>query len=72
LETGASLVRGWTLKTIVEGDAVPQVFIPTLIDLYLAGRFPFDKLISTFPFADIEKAFAASEEGHAIKPVVVF
>lgn len=71
-ETGASLVRGWTLKTIVEGDAVPQVFIPRLIELYRAGVFPFDKLITTFPFTEINEAFAASADGQVVKPVLVF
>ena len=71
-ETGASLVRGWTLTTIVEGDAVPQLFIPRLIELYRAGRFPFDKLIRHYPFAEIEKAFSDSEHGRTVKPVLTF
>jgi aryl-alcohol dehydrogenase len=28
LEIGASLIKGWTFKTIVQGSSVPQVFIP--------------------------------------------
>jgi aryl-alcohol dehydrogenase len=71
-ETGASLIRGWTLTTIVEGDAVPQVFIPRLIELYRAGRFPFDKLIRHYPFAEIETAFTDSEQGRTVKPVLTF
>jgi aryl-alcohol dehydrogenase len=71
-ETGLSITRGWTLKMIIEGDAVPQVFIPRLIELWRQGRFPFDKLINRFPFEDINKAFASSESGETLKPVVVF
>lgn len=71
-ETGASLIRGWTLTTIVEGDAVPQVFIPRMIELYRSGRFPFDKLIKHYPFAEIETAFTDSEHGRTIKPVLTF
>ena len=71
-ETGASLIRGWTLTTIVEGDAVPQVFIPRLIELYRAGRFPFDRLIKHYPFAEIETAFTDSEQGRTVKPVLTF
>ena len=71
-ETGASLVRGWTLTTIVEGDAVPQLFIPRLIELYRAGRFPFDRLIRHYPFAEIEKAFSDSAHGLTVKPVLTF
>jgi aryl-alcohol dehydrogenase len=71
-ETGASLVRGWTLTTIVEGDAVPQLFIPRMIELYRAGRFPFDRLIKHYPFPEIEKAFSDSEHGRTVKPVLTF
>ncbi|MBT0567798.1 NAD(P)-dependent alcohol dehydrogenase [Williamsia sp. CHRR-6] len=71
LETGSSLLRGWSLKAIIEGDSVPQVFIPRLIRLYRAGLFPFDKLIQTFPFAEIGDAFVASEHGEVVKPVLV-
>jgi aryl-alcohol dehydrogenase len=71
-ETGLSITRVWTLKMIIEGDAVPQVFIPRLIDLWKRGRFPFDQLTSPFPFEDIDKAFASSENGESIKPVLIF
>ncbi len=66
------LLRGTTIKYITEGDADPQEFIPRLIDWYKAGKFPFDRLIKTFPFAQINEAAHASEIGEAIKPVLVF
>lgn len=66
------LVKGVTLRPITEGDANPQTFIPYMIDLYLAGRFPFDRLITTFPFEQINEAMHAAEKGSAIKPVLVF
>ncbi|MEU8866231.1 NAD(P)-dependent alcohol dehydrogenase [Streptomyces umbrinus] len=71
-EIGASLVKGWTFKTIVQGSAVPQVFIPRLVELWQQGRFPFDKLLQTYTLDDINTAFADSESGKVIKPVVVF
>jgi aryl-alcohol dehydrogenase len=71
-EIGASLVKGWTFKTIVQGSAVPQVFIPRLVELWQQGRFPFDKLVQTYTLDDINTAFADSESGKVIKPVVVF
>jgi aryl-alcohol dehydrogenase len=49
---------------------VPDVFIPQLIDLHRAGRFPFDKLITTMPFADINEAVAAQHRGDAVKIVL--
>ncbi|MEC3853911.1 NAD(P)-dependent alcohol dehydrogenase [Paenarthrobacter ureafaciens] len=71
-EIGASLTRGWTFKTIVEGSAVPQVFIPALISLWRTGRFPFDKLVKTYPLAAINDAFADSANGTTVKPIVLF
>ncbi|WP_207841208.1 NAD(P)-dependent alcohol dehydrogenase [Williamsia soli] len=71
-EIGASLVKGWTFKTIIQGSSVPQQFIPRLVDLWSQGRFPFDKLIENYTLDDINTAFADSENGSTIKPVVVF
>jgi aryl-alcohol dehydrogenase/geraniol dehydrogenase (NAD+) len=65
------LVRGVGVKYITEGDADPQTFIPQMIEWYKAGKFPFDRLIKTFPFAQINEAAHASETGQAIKPVLL-
>ena len=66
------LTRSVTLRPITEGDADPQQFIPHMVQLYKAGKFPFDKLISKFPFEQINEACEAAEKGSAIKPVLVF
>jgi aryl-alcohol dehydrogenase len=71
-EIGASLVKGWTFKTIIQGSSVPQVFIPTLIELWRQGRFPFDKLIKNYALTDVNAAFADSASGAVIKPVITF
>jgi aryl-alcohol dehydrogenase len=62
---------GITVRGIVEGDADPQVFIPYLLDLHRQGKFPFDKLITTFPFAQINEAVLAQLDGSAIKVVLL-
>lgn len=67
----SGLVRGVTVKFITEGDADPQTFIPQMLDWYKAGKFPFDQLIKTFAFDQINEAAHASEDGSAIKPVLV-
>lgn len=72
VDIGAFLVNSPTVTAVIEGDAVPQAFIPHLVQLYEAGRFPFDKLVKAYPFAEINQAFADSESGATIKPVVVF
>jgi aryl-alcohol dehydrogenase/geraniol dehydrogenase (NAD+) len=66
------LVRGTTIKYITEGDADPHEFIARMIGWYREGKFPFDRLIRKFPFAAINEAAHASEDGSAIKPVLIF
>lgn len=48
--------RGLKLQGIVEGDSDPDIFLPRLVELFAAGRFPFDKLITYYPLADINRA----------------
>jgi aryl-alcohol dehydrogenase len=71
-EIGASMVKGWTFKTVVQGSSVPQSFLPQLIQLWREGRFPIDKLIKDYSLQDINQGFADSADGSTIKPVIVF
>jgi aryl-alcohol dehydrogenase len=64
------LTGGRTLRSIINGDAAPQHMIPALIDYYRQGRFPFDELITFYPFEDIATAFEECEGGKVIKPVL--
>jgi aryl-alcohol dehydrogenase len=66
---GAALV-GKTVIGVLEGNTDPHTFIPRMIDLWQAGRFPFDRLIEEFPLADINEAEQASLSGKVIKPVL--
>ncbi len=59
-----------TIYGIIEGDSVPDVFIPQLIDLFLQGRFPFDKLTKFYPFERINEAASDSEKGLTVKPII--
>lgn len=65
-----SLLFGRTVRGIIEGDSIPDIFIPQLVDLWQQGRFPFDKLITFFPLSEIEDAVQASERGDVLKAVV--
>jgi aryl-alcohol dehydrogenase len=67
-----SLRWGCSLRGIVEGDSIPRVDIPELIELWKLGRFPFDQLVRRFPFSDIDHARRAALTGEAIKPLLVF
>lgn len=64
------MTAGRSIRGIVEGDTTPEVFIPALIDLHMQGRFPFDKLITYYPFEKINDAIDDAESGKTIKPVV--
>ena len=57
--------------SVIQGDAVPQKFIPKLIKLYQAGSFPFDRLVKFYAFAQINRAIADSKRGSTIKPVLL-
>jgi aryl-alcohol dehydrogenase len=64
------LVQGLTIRGFVEGNSVPDFFIPRLIDLYTQGRFPFDKLVRFYPFDEINRAVEDQRNGVAIKPIL--
>jgi aryl-alcohol dehydrogenase len=66
-----ALAGGRNLMGILEGDAVPQLFIPQLIALWQQGRFPFDKLITSYPLSQVNQAEADAASGAAIKPVLI-
>lgn len=60
-----------TLGGVVEGNCIPQLFIPKLINYYKQGRFPFDKMVKFYHFADINQAFADTKSGEVIKAVLI-
>jgi aryl-alcohol dehydrogenase len=64
------LQNGRTVRGVIQGDSVPQQFIPTLVDHIAAGRFPVERLITFYDLADINRAAAESTAGTTIKPVL--
>jgi aryl-alcohol dehydrogenase len=64
------IMNGRTVKGVIEGDAVPDLFIPKILDLYRQGRFPYDKMIKFYPFEEINQAVEDMEKGLVIKPVL--
>jgi aryl-alcohol dehydrogenase len=51
-------------RGVIQGDSVPQEFIPLLVDHIMAGRFPVEKMITLYPLADINRAAAESSAGN--------
>jgi aryl-alcohol dehydrogenase len=57
---------------VLEGDSVPEEFIPELISYVVDGRFPADRLVTEFRFDQIDEAIAAMKAGDVVKPVLTF
>ena len=66
------IMNGRSVKGILGGDAIPDLFIPQLVELYHQGRFPYDKMITYYPFEEINRAVEDMEKGGVIKPVLRF
>jgi aryl-alcohol dehydrogenase len=66
-----SMMIGLRVYAIIEGDSVPDEFIPRMVELYTAGKFPFDQMITKFPFDQINEAIEAQHQGKAVKVVLV-
>ncbi len=65
------IASGRTIKGIIEGDAVPRLFVPRLIGLWQQGRFPFDRLIHRYPLDEIDRAERDMASGEVVKAVLI-
>jgi aryl-alcohol dehydrogenase len=66
------ILNGRTVRGILAGDSTSDLIIPILIELYLQGRFPFDRMIQFYPFEEINRAASDMEKGTVLKPVLKF
>ncbi|MGQ0467599.1 MAG: NAD(P)-dependent alcohol dehydrogenase [Sporichthyaceae bacterium] len=57
---------------IESGNLSPQIFIPRLVQLQAQGKFPLEKLVTTYKLDEINKAAHDTEAGVSVKPVIVF
>lgn len=71
IDPAAIMSMGRRIVGVVEGGIDPRQFIPRLIAYYREGRLPLEKLVRRYRFDQIQEAFAASENGDVIKPVIV-
>jgi aryl-alcohol dehydrogenase len=65
-----STLWGKRVVGVLGGSGRSDVLIPALMGLYRQGRFPFDRLVEYFDFADLARAVDASETGTVVKPVL--
>jgi aryl-alcohol dehydrogenase len=66
-----ALSAGRSLTYLIEGNAVPQLFIPRLIGWWQQGVFPFDRLIRTYALDAVNDAERDSLSGETVKPVLL-
>lgn len=71
VDPNVMLSKAARIQFILAGASTPRIFLPKLMKWYKQGRFPVDRLIKTFPFEDINTAFAESKAGRVVKPVLL-
>ena len=65
-----SIMFGRTITGLLEGESIPDFFIPQLIDFYRDGRFPVDRLVTYYDFDQINQAVEDIKNGSTIKPIL--
>jgi aryl-alcohol dehydrogenase len=61
---------GRVVRGVIQGESIPQKFIPLLVDLLMQGKMPVDRMMTFYPLADINRAAEDSSSGRTIKPVL--
>lgn len=64
------LLSGRSIRSSIEGDSVPEVFIGQLVALHRAGRLPFDRMCRLYPLDAINDAARDCRSGSTVKPVI--
>lgn len=66
------LISGRVIRGVVNGDCRPEELIPKLVDMYMAGEFPIDRLAGFYSLDEINRAIADTTSGATIKPIIRF
>lgn len=69
---GRLMVGGKTVRGIIQGDASGTLGLEALLRLHAAGRFPFEALVRTYPFAAVNEAIEDGLAGTTVKAVLTF
>jgi D-arabinose 1-dehydrogenase-like Zn-dependent alcohol dehydrogenase len=56
----------------VQGDAVPQDYIPKMIQWFREGKFPINKMVKFYAVQDFQHALEDMRSGRTVKPVLIF
>jgi len=66
----AFYTKAASIHAVSVGSAVASDFIPQMLQWHRNGQFPFDRLVTTYPFEDINRACADMSSGKTIKAVL--
>ena len=61
-----------TVQGVIEGGGSAHALIPRIVDLYMDGRFPLDRMIRRYGCRDINEAVQDSISGVTVKAVISF
>ena len=64
------LQNGRMIRGCIQGDSIPEEFIPRLIEHYHAGKLPVEQLVTVYRFEEINQAVGDSIAGKTIKAVL--
>jgi aryl-alcohol dehydrogenase len=64
--------RAVALEGIIQGSCVPRTFLPHVLRWIRDGRLPVNRLIGTYTFDEINRAFRDAREGKVVKAVIRF
>lgn len=71
LNVGSDILMNMrTLQSVCEGEAVPKIFIPELVQYFKNGELPLEKITKKYHFNNIDEAFKDSLSGKVIKAVI--
>ena len=65
-----TIQQGRIVRGCVQGESDVKSFLPQLIELFLAGKLPIDRLVQHYPHAAINEAVADMLSGRTIKAVL--
>lgn len=65
-----TLLHGKRIIGVMGGSSHSPMFLESLMELQRQGRFPVERLIRFYDFADVNQAIDDSDEGVTVKPVL--
>ncbi|OJJ07349.1 hypothetical protein ASPVEDRAFT_142091 [Aspergillus versicolor CBS 583.65] len=66
------MVSGRQFMGVVEGDVVPQEYVPKLISWVKDGRLPLQRIVKYYQAEDFETAIRDMQSGETVKPVILW